>query len=388
VLSNLARIDVNLLVALDVLLAERNVTRAAKRLAVTQSAMSQTLQRLRDTLDDPLLVRRGLGMVPTPRAESLAAPLRVALEALARAIEEQPSFEPATAKRTFRLALYDVYAVSVLPRVVARLVMEAPEIELDVAPVDPDIIEERLRHGEVDVAILRTRRYPSDLAHESALRERLVTMLRRDHPALANGAPTAAELARHPHATIRLSGRGGSEVDGRLATKGISRRVRVRQPYFLAAAAIVSTSDLVVSLPVTVARALAEKWPVTLLEPPFGPLEYTIGATWSRHYDAEPGHRWLREVVIDALREVDATERALPATGEAKPGGRGRAKEARERAGRRATASEATERVARTRAKAEDHEPSRRKTRADSTAVGRGRDAARAPDRARARKGT
>jgi DNA-binding transcriptional LysR family regulator len=330
-LSSLSRIDVNLLVALDVLLEERNVTRAAKRLAVTQSAMSQTLQRLRDALGDPLLVRRGLGMVPTPRAEALAAPLRVALESLARAIVEQPSFDPARAKRTFRLALYDVYAISVLPRVVARLVAEAPEVELDVTPVDPDTIEDRLRHGDVDVALLRTRRYPSDLAHESVLRERLVTMLRADHPALAKGTPTAAELARHPHAMIRLSGRGGSEVDSRLATKGISRRVQVRQPYFLAAAAVVSTSDLVISLPRTAGRALAERWPVTLLDPPFGPFEYAIGATWSRHYDAEPGHRWLRELVMQALREVDDDESLAMARDPKKGRGRAASKEARPR---------------------------------------------------------
>lgn len=304
-LSTLARMDVNLLVALDVLLEERSVTRAAKRLAVTQSAMSQTLQRLRDTLDDPLLVRRGLGMVPTPRAEALAAPLRVALEALERAIVAQPSFDPARATRTFRLALYDVYSLNVLPRVTARLLADAPDVELEVVPVDTDAIEDQLRRGDVDVALLRTRAFPSDLAHESALSERLVTMLREDHPALAEGEPSARELARYPHAMIRLSARTGSDVDQRLAAKGLQRRVRVRQPYFLAAAAMATASDVVVSLPATAGRALAARWPVVLLDPPFGTFTYAVGPTWSRHYDAEPGHRWFRGLVLDALRALD-----------------------------------------------------------------------------------
>lgn len=262
---------------------------------------------------------------------------------------------------------------------------EAPEVELDVTPVDPDTIEDRLRHGDVDVAILRTRRYPSDLVHESVLRERLATMLRRDHPALAKGTPTAAELARHPHTLIRLSGRGGSEVDNRLATEGISRRVRVRQPYFLAAAALVSTSDLVISLPSTAGRALAERWPVTLLEPPFGPVEYAIGATWSRHYDAEPGHRWLRELVVQAMREVDAEESAAASHDSTTRHARSREPKPRSR---RATHEPET-RGAKTRAKDADHETPARRTRARSTAASPARESpTRAPDRARARKAT
>jgi DNA-binding transcriptional LysR family regulator len=316
-------------------------------------------------------------MAPTPRAEALAAPLRVALEALARAIVEEPSFDPSRAKRTFRLALYDVYAISVLPRIVARLVAEAPEVELDVTPVDPDTIEDRLRHGDVDVALLRTRRYPSDLAHES---------VRRDHPALANGTPTAAELARHPHTQIRLSGRGGSEVDSRLATKGLSRRVRVRQPYFLAAAALVSTSDLVVSLPVTAGRALAERWPVTLIEPPFGPFEYAIGATWSRHYDAEPGHRWLREIVVQAMREVDAEENAAAARDSKTRHASSRETKPKPR---RARTHEPEKRRAKTPAEDADHETPARRTRGRSTDVSPARETAtRAGDRARARTAT
>ena len=316
---SLARIDVNLLVALDVLLEERNVTRAAKRLAVTQSAMSQTLQRLRGVFDDPLLVRRGLGMAPTPRAEALAGPLRVALRQLERVVIEAPTFEPARARRTFRLALYDVYAVSVLPQVIARLARDAPEVELDVLPVEADTIEERLARGEVDVAVLRTKTFPSDLAHERVLEERLVTMLRRDHPALANGTPSAEVLARHPHAMIRLSGRGSSEVDTRLSSKGLSRRVRVRQPYFLAAAAIACESDLVLSLAASVAHALAERWPVVVIEPPYGRFDYAVGPTWSRHLDAEPGHRWFREVVADAMRALAArAEVASPGSASSK----------------------------------------------------------------------
>ncbi len=98
-------------------------------------------------------------------------------------------------------------------------------------------------------------------------------------PALAEGAPSARELARHPHAMIRLSARGGSDVDQRLAEKGLRRRVRVRQPYFLAAAALATASDLVVSLPATAGRALAARWPVVILDPPFGAFTYAIGAT-------------------------------------------------------------------------------------------------------------
>jgi len=302
---SLAQIDLNLLVALDVLLAERHVTRAARRMGITQSAMSQTLQRLRDVLDDPLLVRRGTGMAPSPRAEALATPLRLALRGLERVVLEPPAFEPARSDRAFRVASFDVYGVSVLPRLFARVHQAAPRVELEVVPVVMDRVHEQLRQGEVDVALLRPREEPADIAHEPAIEEQLVSMVRADHP-LLRARITAAAYVRWPHAIFRITDGGPTAVDAMLDAEGLSRHVPLRLPYFLAAPALACESDLVITLPRSAARAFERRWPVAVFVPPLPPIRYTVHMIWSRHLDADPGHRWLRSLVLATAHAVQA----------------------------------------------------------------------------------
>lgn len=304
-MSRLGRIDANLLVALDVLLEERHVTRAAQRLGVTQSAMSQTLQRLRDALGDPLLVRSGRQMVPTPRGEAIGPALRAALRGL-DAVLTGAGFDPATARRTFRLASLDAYSTNLVPRLVGRLAAAGPGLDLDVAALDVDVVWEQLRARTVELAIIGPWTPPADVEAAPLLRERLVGMVRAGHPILA-GPIDAAAYVRWPHAVTRITGRGGHPIDGRLAALGLSRRVIARTPYFLAAPALVAASDLIVTVPRSAARAFAERWPVVLFEPPIGaPIEYTVSMAWPNHLAADAGHRWLRS-------EVAAIGRALGA---------------------------------------------------------------------------
>lgn len=302
---SLAQIDLNLLVALDVLLAERHVTRAARRMGITQSAMSQTLQRLRDVLGDPILVRRGTAMAPSPRAEALAGPLHAALRGLERVVLEPPAFEPARSDRSFRLATFDVYGVSVLPRLQARVHEQAPHAVLDVVPVVMERVHEQLRQGELDVALLRPRESPADIAGEPAIEEQLVSMVRQGHP-LLRARITAAAFVRWPHATFRIADGGPTVLDARLDELGLSRRVPLRLPYFLAAPALACETDLVITLPRSAARAFERSWPVVVFTPPVPPVRYTVHMIWSRHLDADPGHRWLRAQVLAAVHAVQA----------------------------------------------------------------------------------
>ncbi|MEZ4451915.1 MAG: LysR family transcriptional regulator [Nannocystaceae bacterium] len=300
---SLAHIDLNLLVALDVLLAERQVTRAARRLGITQSAMSQTLQRLRDALDDPILVRRGMAMAPSPRAEALAGPLRAALRGLERVVLAPQDFDPAASERLFRLAVYDVYSASLLPRLLARFGAEAPRGGVEVVPLAMERIYEQLRDDEVDVALMVPREPPSDLCRADALEDWLVSMVRADHPILARPI-TLAAFVRWPHVRGRLVDGGPSAVDLLLEEADVRRHVQLRLPHFLAAPAIVSATDLVFTMPRSLAETLAPHWPVALFSPPLPRVAYTVELVWSRHVDAEPGHRWFRGLVLEAARAL------------------------------------------------------------------------------------
>jgi DNA-binding transcriptional LysR family regulator len=295
--SGLAGVDVNLLVALDVLLQERHVTRAARRVGVTQSAMSQTLQRLRLLLDDPLLVRRGAAMIPTPRAEALAPALRAALRSLEHALAP-PTFDPATSGATFRIALFDVYAISLVPRLIAALASRAPGVRLEVLAADLSRIKDQLRDGEVDAGVYVPRETAGDIASECVLEEGMVSIVRVGHPVVAGPEPpTLEDVLRWPHLRFRITGRGGSAVDDQLAAQGASRRVTVQLAYFLSAPAILCASDLIATVPASAAAVFARQWPLATFRSPFGPMPLTVRMTWARHLDADPAQVWFREQI-------------------------------------------------------------------------------------------
>lgn len=293
----LHQIDANLLVALDVLLEERHVTRASVRLGVTQSAMSQTLQRLRASLDDPLLVRSGRQLVMTPRAEAMVGPLRSALRALEHALAGPARFDPETARRSFKLAMLDVYAVSLLPRLVEVLSSVGPGSSLDVLPMQMEQLWEQLRDGSVELAIIGPQEVPRDMSSAPLIRERMVSMVRRGHPLLAKKI-TPKTYVRWPHAVFRITGRGTHIIDERLAALGLERRIVCRLPYFLSAPALVSQSDVIVTMPGSLASSFEAQWPVELFDPPLGPMRYEVRLVWPEFLGADGAQRWLRELVL------------------------------------------------------------------------------------------
>jgi DNA-binding transcriptional LysR family regulator len=296
----LLRIDANLLVALDVFLDERSVSGAARRLGLTQPAASHTLARLRAALGDPLLVRTGSGMSPTPRAVALAGPLRAALHALAAAVAEPAPFAPATAALTVRLAVLDLFATTLVPALVADLAAAGPGLSLDVVALDLSRGWDQLRRGEADVALVGPWAPPDDIVMERLFEEHLRALVRADHPLLAGGAPlTAAGYAAWPHVVFRISGEGAHPVDEALAALGLRRRRAARLPFFQSAAAIAAETDHIVNLPASVAAALVAAHPglASFLPPLPAPVRYPVSLAWPRVLDAEPAQVWFRALV-------------------------------------------------------------------------------------------
>jgi DNA-binding transcriptional LysR family regulator len=287
--------DLNQLRVLDALLTERSVTRAARRLGLTQPAVSHALARLRLRFGDPLLVRAGRGLALTARAEALALRLRAAIQGLDALLADRPSFDPATARRTFRLTTADYGELAVLPSVMPRLMQQAPGVDLWVQrPME----DEFAAVEQVDLAVIvpRGQDAPSSLRSRALLRERFVCVMRRGHP-LAGGM-TVEQFAAASHAFVAPRGSPGGVVDDALGRLGLRRRVALALPHFLVIPHIIATTDLIVTLAERVAVAFAHL-PIEITAPPLELPGFTVAMMWHERLDADPGHRWLRSLIAE-----------------------------------------------------------------------------------------
>lgn len=294
---NLAGLDLNLLPALDALLRVRNVTKAAAEIGLSQPAMSRALARLREIFADPLLVRIGGGLSPTPAAEALQPKVAAALEDL-RGLFRTPAIDPAELKRTFRLAAADAQTILIAPHLVARLEREAPGVDLAFSSIGRDILG-RMEQGEVDICFAVTGTpLPPGAVSEVIARDRLVLVMRRGHPA-ANRQWTVADYAVYRHATVSFFGDGVSDIDARLSAAGVERRIGLTTPHFMATIAAVAESNLVTTISAAFAARFAAQLDLVLNPPPFDDaLEMTAVSTRLRA--ADPALIWFRKI----LREV------------------------------------------------------------------------------------
>lgn len=302
--NKLGGINLNLLMALDALLAEGNVTHAAERLGVTQSAMSHSLRQLRDIFEDPLLVRGPSGMVPTERARSLQEPLRRGLAELSRALRGASSFDPASSSRTFTIAMGDMFALLLLPPLLEIARREAPGMDLTIRPTDGRRDPELLHAGEIDGAIAVLLGDRASIRSKRLFTERFVCIVRKGHPQ-AKGPLSLDLFVQLPHALISPRGSGAGFVDEALAKIGRQRRIALRVPYFLAAPFVIARSDLVLTLPERIARELAEGLPLDILPPPLELAGFSSYLIWHERDEADPAHAWLRGAITRAAGAVD-----------------------------------------------------------------------------------
>jgi DNA-binding transcriptional LysR family regulator len=292
---NWGAFDLNLLIVFDAVMQERNVTRAGSRIGLSQPAMSHALSRLRHMLKDELFVRTPEGMVPTPRAETLAGPLRSALSEMQLALEPV-AFDPATSDRNFVVSVNNYAAVVLAPPLVAAARASAPAIRLDLRPSGTLDVLDRLDRGDLDLAVGSVGPTGERFASAALLEDPFVLVMRRGHPA-ARGKLSAAGFASLPHLEISSSGEDTGFADRWLADRGLSRRITLRAP-FLSAATILVQSDLVATLSRRVAQEFVRNHALQLRDPPLdSPLVQTV-MVWHRRLDRHPAHRWLRNTVL------------------------------------------------------------------------------------------
>ena len=273
---NILTFDLNLLRVLDALLRERNVSRAAERLALSQPAVSNALNRLRDLLDDPLLVRVGRAMQPTPRALELEAPIRSALRQIEEGLSAGSRFEPARSRQRFTLALTDYAEMLLMPRLLERLAEQAPGIRIDVRHLTPRLPAEALEKGDLDLALGRFEALPPRFAGTRWMSETLQLVARRDHPLLRDGLDLDGFL-RLRHLWVH-GGQTRGMVEQWLGGHGLARDIVYTTPNYLQAAHVAAGGDLVAVLPTRLARYFAELLPLQLFDLPFelGPFHLDI----------------------------------------------------------------------------------------------------------------
>ncbi|USE77895.1 LysR family transcriptional regulator [Cupriavidus gilardii] len=297
-MNNFGRLDLNLLITLDVLLAERNVTRAAERLNLSQPSVSVQLAKLRDTLGDPLLLPGPRGMRPTARAEALREPLREALEALQRAVSPQDRFDPARATNTWRVAAFDYAESTVVLPVLHGLRTMAPGTRLAVMQAVPSLLARQAEQGEIDLAFHTTEGAPPGLHRRPLFTERYVLAGRAGHPGLRR-KPTPAQFCRLEHVIVSPDGGGFfGPTDEALAARGLSRRVVLSVPHFLFVLSVLASTDLVAMLPSRLVRDAAG---IKVVEAPIEIPGYEMSMLWHERVHRDPAHRWLRDTIVASV---------------------------------------------------------------------------------------
>jgi DNA-binding transcriptional LysR family regulator len=297
---DLARVNMSLLLALDALVAERSVGRAATRMGMTQSGMSHALRQLREIFNDQLLVRNGNEMLLTCRAERLAKPLQKALHELRRALQDNDEFDPATSSRRFVIFTSDAIAVYLVPRMLKIVQKEAPTVDIDVRFTSMGMLADMLESGEVEVGVAPQTPDLPTIRGTKLLEEELVCVMRKDHPAAQRqlDIETYASLL---HAMTTITHEGVGPVDTALERLGYKRRVALRINSFLSVPIIVANSDLVVTMPRRTAQIVATGFPLTLLPPPVELPKARCMIFWHERFEHDPRSRWLREVIRRAV---------------------------------------------------------------------------------------
>ncbi|KAA8554029.1 PCP degradation transcriptional activation protein [Pseudomonas frederiksbergensis] len=293
---NLASFDLNLLRVLDMLLREQNVSRAAERLALSQPAVSNSLSRLRLLFGDPLLVRVGRHMQPTPRALALEGPIRSALQQIEQTLNAGETFNPRLSHQQIRIALTDFVEQLCMPPLLTRLQELAPNLRIDIMHLASSLPAEALDKGELDLVLGRFDEMPARFTRQHWHSETLLVAVRKDHPQVSNSLVLDTFLQLR-HLWVH-GGQTRGMVDQWLAEHGLVRQIVYTTPNYLQAAHLVACSDLCVVLPCQLARQFATLLPLQLFDLPFALGEFHLELVYLAQRQHDPALAWLIDQIL------------------------------------------------------------------------------------------
>ena len=287
----------------DTIYKERNLTEAAKILAITQPAVSNALSRLRRVFNDELFVRTSKGMLPTPVADGIAQNVSMALGMLNASVLEREEFVPTQAERTYHFSMTDLAEAVLLPRLFPYFEKHAPGLGLQSYYTKRHELVRALARGELDFAIDVPLIEDTQIAHQSLIRDQYVCAIRPDHP-LSNTELKLESYLAYPHIHVSSRRKGLGQVDMALLKHQRERKIQLRVQHYRVAAEVLRATDLILTAP----RFLAEQFELSILPLPFNMPALDLHLYWHRQSDSDPSHRWLRETLLHLFADSQTSE--------------------------------------------------------------------------------
>jgi len=298
-------LDVQLLQVFEALMAERNVTKAARQLGLSQSAVSHALGRLRERLDDPLLVRTSNGMAPTPRALELVGPVRHAVRQVEEVFRSEPRFEPASSRESFVIRIGDSNEFVLLPALIKELEAKAPHASLVVRHLSPDDTVKALEDGSIDCAVSALLRHPKSVRATALMRDRMVCAMSRNHP-LARQTLTTERFLALRHIRVVQDAGDSRFVDEALRERRVTRKVVATIPHWVVALHAVSTCEMVVAASERMALHFDTGRQLVLKRLPVGGDPFAWQLYWHRRHETQPAQRWMRKLLVDVCKAIES----------------------------------------------------------------------------------
>jgi len=304
---SLDRFDLNLLVAFDVLMRELNVSRAASSLFIGQSAMSHTLNRLRQAMEDPILVKTRHGMKPTPRALELIGPVRKILQEIESAVTTKLEFDEKIARQRFVIAATDYSELIILPPLIKRIKNLAKGVEIHNRQPWQYLPEAELENGTINVVLgfdtsLDT---PTRIQQHALFSDVLVSIVREGHPFIGDSI-TLEQYISMEHVLISPAGDNRGIVDQWLEKMNLTRNISLVVPHFLSAPLVIAQTDMILTLPYRIAEVFKQMSPLKLLHTPIDLPSFQMSMIWHPLYEKDPAQRWLRMQIKTAAQQIDA----------------------------------------------------------------------------------
>lgn len=296
--------DLNLLPVALAIFEERSVSAAARRLGMSQPAVSVALNKLRSALGDPLFVRTAGGMAPTPRASALIGPTRDILQRIDSDVLSSEQFCPMTTTRNFTVALSDIGELTFLPKILDRLRRDAPNASITSVTMSPADLATALEMGEVDLAI----GYFPDLKNRNFFQQRLfshgfICLLSTENP-LKSKRITLDQFLKLGHAVIKAEGRSQEIFEQFLIRKNFHRRIVLSTPHFMSIPFLIASSDLIATVPRAVGESFERIEKIRLVEPPLEIPTFDLKQHWHRKYHKDGANMWFRSVIADLFNDI------------------------------------------------------------------------------------
>lgn len=293
-------LDLNLLVLFDALMSTRQLTAAAGRLSITQSAASQALARLRRAFDDELFVRSRNGMVPTPKAQELAPYVSEALMLVDKALQETSEFDPATSRRTFRIAFGSTGEIALLPRILGAVASQSTAVKIVSTPATSEQALALVKRADIDFSVDYAAPRDRRLQHEKMAEDEIVLIARRGHPRI-RGSVTTEEFFRERHVVLSLDDERRAYIERLIQHGGSGRQIIAEVGHYASVPALVLETDAIAIIPRSMAEILLYKDRFQVVATPFALPSLPLFVIWHSAFETDPAHRWMRGIILGAL---------------------------------------------------------------------------------------